>query len=168
MTARRVALIGHSGAGKTACLQALCVNRETADMDAGLGRTQCPTLSEAFSWLASDRPDSRVLVVSNHEVMLTDMCRAKLSRQRSGQFDCFCLVYLHKPLEELHRDLLRRTADGGARKADGVQYTIAHYERLHALYSQLADRTVECEGRSVEAVAAEVWDIASRLQRENV
>jgi shikimate kinase len=168
MSKRRVALIGHSGAGKTACLLALHVDRLTADMDAGPGKAKCPSLNEALSWLANDGHISQVLVVSNHESMLKEMLNAKLHGQHSDQFQCFNLVYMHKPLEELRRDLLRLTAEGSPRPADGVQYTIDHYERLHTLYSTLADRTVECKDKSVEAVADEVWAIVSSGNGKNL
>jgi len=161
-------LIGHSGAGKTACLKELGVDYKTADMDAALLRSLLPCESQAealkglalaLSWLVSH--DSRVVTVSNCEKMLYAMKIAKLATRHRDQFASFFLVYLHKPLAELREHLAKPTADGGARSPDGVQYTINNYPRLHTLYSQLTDRTVDCSGKPVKLVAAEVSAIRS-------
>jgi ATPase subunit of ABC transporter with duplicated ATPase domains len=167
MSRRCIGLIGHSGAGKSACLRALRIRIETADMDASIGRLGCPSLDDALNWLVSGKEDSRVLAISNHEEMLVQMSSAKLSKRDSHRFDSFLLTYLHKPLAEIRRDLSRLTDGGVARDAPGVKYTIENYSRLHALYAKLADRTVACEGKSVETVAAEVWAIASRLDENS-
>ena len=101
MQVRRVALIGHSGAGKSACLLSLGIDHNAADMDAALGTKQCPTLALALDWLASDDGLPDLAVVSNHEQMLLQMQRAKLAGQHADLFSKVQLVYLHKPEDEL-------------------------------------------------------------------
>jgi shikimate kinase len=160
---KRVALIGHSGAGKTSSLLRLGYPA-TADMDVGLGTTHCPSLADALDWIVTR--DSKVVVVSNHEGMLVKMLEAK--RANPSRFRCFLLVYLHMPPEELRHCLARPTAGGYLRPRPGAQYTIDNYASLHTLYSQLADEIVECAGKSAGAVAAEVSAIASRLDEANV
>ena len=53
MSVRRLALIGHSGAGKSSCLVALGIDGKAADMDAVLGTRESPPLETALNWLAS-------------------------------------------------------------------------------------------------------------------
>lgn len=164
MRARRVALIGHSGAGKTACVRELGIDCKTADMDEALSLTlsmseaqALDALDRALNWLASIATP-RVVTVRNDEKMLCAMKNAKVQGKYSEQFSCFRFVYLHKPKEEIRKHLGERS-DVGA-----VKYTIENYDRFHSdLYSQLADATVECAGMSVKTVAAEVWDITSHL-----
>jgi len=96
MAGRRVALIGHSDAGKTSCLLALGVDCKAADMDAVLGTTHCPSLDSALQWLANKHALDLV-VVSNHEQMLVKMRQAKLAGKFGDYFTRVLLVYLHKP-----------------------------------------------------------------------
>ena len=166
MGPRRVALIGHSGAGKSACLEELGIDYKTADMDAlgfSLSKSEADalrTLSRALDWLASsDTP--RVVAVRNDEMMLKAMKDAKVRRRHREQFGCFFLVYFHNRLEDISEHL------GGRTDADAVRYTINSYDRFHdELYTKLADETVECTGKSVETVAAEVRTTATRLLGE--
>lgn len=90
------ALIGHSGAGKANCLLKLGYPA-TADMDAGLGPTNCPSLADALKWIVTQ--DSKLAVVSNREKMLEKMLEAKSANP--SQFECFFLVYFHIPSGEL-------------------------------------------------------------------
>lgn len=163
MVAKRVALIGHSGAGKSACLLSLGVDRKTADMDAVLGTKQCPSLASALGWLANGPAVPDLVVVSNHEQMLKEMHAAKLAGQCTDQFSKVQLVYLHKPMDELQQHLANPTAGGSNREPAGVQYTLDHYDRFHTLFSQLADRTVECSQKSIEMVAVEVRALVQAL-----
>ena len=174
MAGRRVALIGHSGAGKTACLQELGLDRALADMDKALGLHPCApgnaalmALDKALRWLTAGATPM-VVTVCNVEEMLKVMKDAKLNGKRSEEFGCIVLVYLHNPREELREHLARPTADGVTREADGVEYTINNYARLHTLYSKLADRIVDCSGMTIERVAEEVAEIVSHSNGKNV
>lgn len=161
---RRVAIIGHSGTGKSACLLTLGIDPKTADMDAVLGTGQCPTLASALGWLAVDGGVPELVVVSNHERMLLEMRQAKLAGRHVGAFSTIRFVYLHKPKDELREHLAKPTAGGWNREPAGVQYTLDHYDRLHHLFNQLADRTLECSQKAAEVVAAEVQATVRRLR----
>jgi shikimate kinase len=163
---KRVALIGHSGAGKSACLLSLEIDRKAADMDVVLGTKQCPKLVSALGWLANDGGVPNLVVVSNHEQMLKEMHKAKLAGQYADHFSKVQLVYLHKPKDELLEHLANRTAGGRNREPADVQYTLDHYDRFHILFSQLADQTVECSQKSVEVVAAEIRGIVQSLSAD--
>jgi shikimate kinase len=163
MAARRVALIGHSGAGKSSVLDELQADRTTADMDAVLGTKHSPQLTRALGWLATEEQDPRLVAISNHESMLEEMRASKITGQYAKQFGCVLLVYLHRPLDELRETLSRPSAGGHLRQEAGVQYTIENYDRFHTLFSQLADRVVSCSGKSIKAVAAEVQRILQTL-----
>ena len=167
MAVRRLGLIGHSGAGKTVCLDRLGIKRESADMDATLALKLSQTDGEAIkaldrvlAWLES-RDTPEVVTVRNDEKMLCAMRDAKLRRPRS--FRRFVLVYLHNPKQELEQHLTSRP------DKEAVKYTLNNYERFHnELYSRLADRTIECSGKTIETIAREVNDLASELIEEAV
>lgn len=165
MGARRFALIGHSGTGKSSCLLALGIDRKSADMDAVLGTTQSPPLGTALGWLAGDGPTPSIVVVSNHEQMLLEMRQAKLARQHPDQFSAVCFVYLRKPKDQLREHLALKSAGGRSREPAGQQYTLDNYERFDRLFADLADRTVDCTGRSVPEVAAEIRELAEQSKQ---
>jgi shikimate kinase len=170
MATRRVALVGHSGAGKSSCLLALGVDRKLADMDAVLGTTHPgPSLVTALEWLADDKSAPQLVVVSNHERMLLQMRQAKLRGQFANKFARVLLVYLHTPKDQLCQQLSKPTADGRARPPEDQQYTLEHYDRFHELFTQLADLTVNCAARSVADLATLIlswfsvkWTLAAR------
>ena len=164
MDVRRIALIGHSGAGKSACLFSLEIDRKTCDMDAVLGTQHCPPLASALDWLTSNSGVREIVVVSNHEQMLFEMRQAKLDGQHADVFNKFLLVYLHKPKDELREHLAKPSAGGRNRDPAGVNYTLDHYDSLHNLFCQLADRTVECSQKSIEDVATQIKGIAQYLR----
>lgn len=166
----RIALIGHSGAGKTECLQKLGRDLAAADMDVVFGVKASHTgdeatqsLKRALTWLTnSATPD--VVTISNDEEMLKLMASEKESGVKYA--DQFHLVYLDKPLVKLCKDLNKPTAgQNNARKPDDIKHTIVHYERLDCLYRKLADQTVDCD-RSAKMVALKISHIASRLRNK--
>ena len=167
MAVRRLGLIGHSGAGKTVCLDTLGIDRETGDMDAALDLRLSQSdaealraLDRAMMWLES-RDTPKVVTLRNDEKMLYAMLGAKVSRPRS--FRRFALVYLHYQKQELEQHLKART------DTEAVQYTLATYDRFDGeLFSKLADRTIECSGKTIEAIVGEISDMASHLIEANV
>ena len=162
MAAQRVALIGHSGAGKSASLVKLGIDRNSGDMDVVVGK-ECPSLVSALGWLANT-DGVPVVVVSNHEQLLVELRQAKRAGRQTEQFTMIRFVYLHKPKDELRAHLAMRTTGGCNREPAGVKYTLDHYGRLHALFSELSDQTVQCAKKSVEVIAAEIQGIAQSLQ----
>jgi len=87
---------------------------------------------------------------------------------RNQHFSRFQLVYLRKPKEEVREHLAKPTLGGRNREPKGVQYTLDQYNRFQDLFSQLADQTVECSGKSVEVVAAEVKSIVQAIGEKHV
>lgn len=167
MAPLRVALIGHSGAGKSACLGRLGIAGPMGDMDAlGFKLSKSDdealrVLDRALNWLASgDAP--RVVTVRNDEKMLYAMIKAKLRGHRAEQFRHFFLLYLHVPKDQLSEHLKERD------DTDAIDYTLSNYDRFHDLYIELADETIECANKSVETVAAEVNMIACGLGGKNL
>jgi hypothetical protein len=66
------------------------------------------------------------------------------------------MVYLYKPLSELEKHLKARS------DCAGVAYTIKTYCTFDRdLYRQLADRTINCSGKSIAEVADQVCAILS-------
>jgi len=167
MAVWRVVLIGHSGAGKTVCLDRLGINRQGADMDAALALKLSQSdyeaaraVDTALKWLAS-RDTPKVVTLRNDEKMLYAMKNAKVSRPRS--FRRFALVYLHYRKQEIEQHLNART------NKEAVKYTLATYDRFHDdLFSKLADRTIECSGKTIETIVGEISDIAAHLIENNV
>ena len=154
MIATVIALIGHSGAGKSSCLAHLRIGQE-ADMDVALGTTASPQMIKAMEWITSnDRPS--VVVVSNHEEMLKAMHRAKLNHEHSYLFDAVHFVYLRKPKVRLARHLLLPTSGGNTRPQDGQKYTLAHYDRFDQMFKDLSDQIIDCTTSSIDNVSNEV------------
>jgi len=70
---------------------------------------------------------------------------------------------LHYQKQELEQHLKART------DTEAVQYTLATYDRFDGeLFSKLADRTIECSGKTIEAIVGEISDMASHLIEANV
>jgi hypothetical protein len=69
-------------------------------------------------------------------------------------------------MERLGRHLARPTAAGDVRDHASQQYTLANYERFHLMFSQMADRTIDCTARGIEEVATEVKALLESLSLE--
>lgn len=150
-TAVKAVLVGHSAAGKTACAALLNGSRR-GDMDVGLGTTKSPPLDVALTWLLSPTRPS-VVVLSNHEEMLTRLRFAKVNHEQHEAFSRLMFLYLHKPKERLKRHLARPTCGGSNRPLDAQRYTLDHYDRFHMLFSDIADAIIDCSTRSTQQTA---------------
>ena len=62
----RIALIGHSGAGKSSYPLLSGIDPRTADMDAVLGVECSPPLEQALAWMTEGAAGQAVIVGSNH------------------------------------------------------------------------------------------------------
>ena len=160
MVTQRVGLIGHSGAGKSSCLVALGIDRKLADMDAVLGTQQSPPLKTALDWLVAGIDAPAIVVVSNHEQMLMEMQQAKSAGLYSDRFSAFHLVYLRKSKDQLQAHLALPSTGGRSRDQASQRYTLDSYERFDVMFAQLADRTVDCSGLSVDEVAVQICELA--------
>jgi hypothetical protein len=156
--ARRIALIGHSGAGKSACLRELhsrgviYVDPAAADMDAlrwPLSKNEgqaLETVQKALVWLtAASRP--QVVAVRNDEMMLNALVRAKRERSDADEFCGLYFLYLQKPIPELQKHLKERS-DCAAK-----EYTMKSYWRFHRdIFKLLADGVIVCGRRTTAEV----------------
>lgn len=149
-------MIGHSGAGKSACLLALGLDRKAADMDAVLGTSQSPPLERVLRWLATDNTAPRIVVVSNHEQMLIEMRNAKSTGQHLELFSAVYFVYLRKPKDQLKCHLALPSAGGSNRDEASQRYTLDNYDRFDTLFTELSKKVVDCSDRTIESVAAEI------------
>ena len=150
MGSSKIALIGHSGAGKSFCLKQLGIDGGTAEMDAALGTEKSPRLDVAFRWLTEDSRDQPLVVVSNHEEMLIEMWKAKLAGLYAERFACVRWVYLCKPKDQLAQHLAKPMPGGRSRDLPGVRYTLKNYDQFHRIFADLADHTIDCEARAVK------------------
>lgn len=156
MGSKKIALIGHSGAGKSAVLCELGLDVGMADMDAVLGVKRSPTLQEAMNWLTNRSAGHAIVVVSNHEEMLKAIWRAKNAGQHQREFAQICFTYLHKPRERLARHLEKPTACGHTRPVCDQQYTLKHYDRFHCMFVGMADRTIDCSAKHSREIGEEL------------
>jgi len=161
----KIALIGHSGAGKSVCLDELRIDRRSADMDASFGRNHCPSLAAAVRWLMNETSDQPIVVVSNHEEMLKVMWQAKLRGEEGELFRCVLFVCLRKPKDRLACHLAKPNAAGRCRDLASQQYTLTSYDRLDAMFQELAGNTIDCTTKGVAEVAAEVASLLKSLDK---
>jgi hypothetical protein len=163
MYAKKLALIGHSGTGKTSCLVQLGFDLHRADMDIALGTTRSPPLADALRWLTGATDGQIIVVVSNHEQMLTAMQRAKVTGEFADSFARLCFVYLWKPKDRLARHLARPQPGGSLRPPASQRYTIDNYDRFHAMFHSMADQTIDCTSKGIAAVADDVKALSESL-----
>jgi hypothetical protein len=156
MCSKKIALIGHSGAGKTSCLLQLGVDLQRAEMDIALSPEQSPPLATALRWLAEGSTDQTIVVVSNHEKMLKEMQEAKAAGEFGEYFAKIHFVYLWKPKDRLTPHLEKPHPGGKLRDSANKQCTLATYDRFHQLFHSMADSTIEVAAKSVQEVAAEI------------
>lgn len=156
MCRTKIALMGHSGAGKSACLLQLGIDQNRADMDVALGAQCSPPLVTALQWLTDGTQGEGLVVISNHEEMLKTMQRAKANGEFPNYFNRLCLVYLWKPKGRLARHLARPNSGCHLRDHPSQRYTLDNYDRFHVMYQSMADRVISVGDKSVQAVATEV------------
>jgi hypothetical protein len=152
----RIALIGHSAAGKSSCLSELGIPLSEADMDAALGTDRCPSLTKGMKWLVEDSKEQPIVVVSNHEALLKDMCSAKGDGAQSDCFNSLCIVYLRQPKDRLATQLATPGTGGRTRDLRSQRYTLDNYKCFDVMYQKLADYTIDCTGKEVPDVALEI------------
>jgi len=96
MSRRKIALIGHSGAGKSAALRELGVDPKTADMDCALGVEKSPSLSDVMAWLGAGSACERIVVViavaalHNIDYLLTWNCKHLANAQIMRRIELVC------------------------------------------------------------------------------
>ncbi|APZ93263.1 hypothetical protein [Fuerstiella marisgermanici] len=162
---KTIALIGHSAAGKSSCLDALKIE-PAADMDVSLGtRTEdCPTLDQGLRWILEYPHD--LVVVSNHEQMLKSFHEAK--RGGDARFAQVHFLYLKKPRERLRRHLKRSTLSGSHRPKKHQEYTLAIYDRFDQMFSELADEQIDCSSGDPAEISRVVRGVRCRIRYADV
>ena len=159
----RIVLIGHSGAGKSSCLSELGIVHRQADMDAALGTSRCPTLTEGMQWLVESSKEQPIVVISNHEEMLKAMKSARRGDEHAWVFNVLCFVYLRQPKDRLAGHLATPGPGGQRRDLPSQRYTLDNYERLDVMYQELADYTIDCTAKGVGEVAVEIRELLGTL-----
>jgi hypothetical protein len=154
MNPARIALIGHSGAGKSSYLFQCGFDPHAADMDAALGVEYSPPLEQALAWMTEGAEGQTVVVVSNHEEMLIAMHQARRAGRHAESFARIRLV--RKPKDQLARHLGKPTAAGDVRPDAGQWYTLDSYEGFDKMFLEMADHVIDCTSKSIEEAAAEV------------
>ena len=134
-------------------------------MDAVMGTGSPPSLEDALRWLAFPSDGGAVVVVGNHEEMLKAMWRAKKHGTLRDEFTRVRFVYLRTPKRQLAAQLDEPTAGGNTRDPRSREYTLEHFERFDELFSDLADYTINCSGKTIAEVAQEVKQLTMGLQR---
>jgi hypothetical protein len=166
MSQRVIALIGHSGAGKSSCLADLEIS-DRADMDAVLGTKQPPSLDEALEWLTNPGHDLSIVVVSNHEQTLVAMQIAKRTGTHPQAFGKVYFVYLQKSKVVLREHLSKPNASGIARPQNDQDYTLKTYDDFDAMFRALANKTIDCSALGRAEVAEEVKRTLESLREGN-
>jgi shikimate kinase len=160
MSKRKIALIGHSGAGKSECLKELGINRDVADMDKIFHTTESPSMEDAMKWMIDDTNEQDVLAVSVHRCMLKKMQQAKENGDRD-----FCklfFVYLRYSKEKLKDNLCKPTADNCLRDESNIISTLSSYDDFEKIFEKLADHTI-CN-KELPQVVEEITALRSKLR----
>lgn len=163
MAGRKVALIGHSGAGKSACLVELKGNLDMAEMDRTLGVGKSPTIREATKWMIEDTSEQDILAISVHEQMLSEMAQAKEKGDNKELFSRVFFVYLYSSKEKL-RERLEEQRDKHIRDQDNVEATLNSYERLDQIFRKIANYTVDTADKDIPQVVEIIKALHSNLR----
>jgi hypothetical protein len=151
-----IALVGMSGAGKTACLTALGACAHDAEMDRGL-ETGTPQKADAMlAWIV--RSPSWVVATSVHRDGLREI--AALKKTDGERFDCIYFVYLFCKKEELEK---RLGVPGSGRSVANIQGALTAYNELDDILKKVMDEYVDTTSLSMPTVAAKVREIAKRV-----
>src|SRR5258708_6882660 len=94
-------LIGHSGAGKSACLKHLGLSLDSADMDIALDTKKRPTIFEIRDWLCRAPPLVGVSIHGDYRDWFRDVKTAGIA-----------MIYLRKPVGELEPHLVLPMTSG--------------------------------------------------------
>ncbi len=154
---RRIGLIGHSGAGKSTCLNniyRISADAKEADMDNVFDTSRCPPLSEAKEWMISN--GKRVFVVSNHFNMLKEIAVAREKSLHNDLFNQVYFVYLSTTIGEIEKRLLERDGYGKIRSEQNKQDALKGYSDIDKLFRRIQDKTIDTSGKTILSVTEEV------------
>ncbi|HWW01286.1 MAG TPA: hypothetical protein VNZ64_16435 [Candidatus Acidoferrum sp.] len=141
----RIALIGHSAAGKSSCIEKLGFSRELADMDRALGVRVAPPVSEFRDWLsAKDTP--AVIALSIHPPMLDAYYKA--ARELG-----VLLVYLFKSRERIKEHVKLQQPNGDFRPEVDQSVTVHTHAHFDNIFREAKDLIIDCSDKDTAAVA---------------
>ena len=153
---RKIALIGHSGSGKSACLIELSkthtdIDSVIAEMDRSLGTNDSPSMAKAFQWITENK--SPVVAVGVHFELFKAIANFK---NNGNTIDNICFVYLRKIKSDLASHLKLPNEYGELRQDDNVNGTIAKYGELDGIFMRVQDHTIDIAVKDVSSVAQDI------------
>jgi hypothetical protein len=144
---RKIALIGHSGSGKTTCSTAL----SGVEMDLGLfPPNRPPTINEMVNWMKAQT--RHLIVVGVHKETLKEMADAKQNGDYFEFFEKFMFVYFTSS-KELLRARLTAQVEKRERNQDSNQI-INDFDELDSTFKRLRDVEIDTSFLSAPELVA--------------
>jgi RNase adaptor protein for sRNA GlmZ degradation len=158
----KIALIGHSGAGKSECLRKLGGDPAIAEMDKALGTGKPPTMQQALEWIVSRPQHQDIVVFGVHINTLNEIACAKARKDDNVLLAQVRFVYLRNKDRHRYEERLRGDPD---RSEDNVRSALENYESLNVLFNQVADHTIDTAYKDIAEVIKEVLAYRAKLTR---
>jgi guanylate kinase len=149
----KIALIGHSGAGKSACLRELGGNPAIAEMDRVLGTGKWPSMQEALEWIVSTPPDQSIVVFGVHIDTLREIAQAKERQDSNSLLFQVRFVFLCNHDRRSYENRLRSDPN---HSESNIHSALNSYEPLMDLFIRVADYIIVTTHKSIAQVADEV------------
>jgi hypothetical protein len=150
MCKQKIALIGHSGSGKSSCLIALGIPQELAEMDQGpIGTKVSPSVEVSLDWI--EKTKQPVVVVGVHRELLKSL-GDRIDEIRLSH-PGIRFVYLRKPKAELEINLHQKAAEGHDRPKNQIDDVLKDYDENDGLFGRIADWVICGPGESSEQIA---------------
>ena len=146
-----IALIGHSAAGKSSCIEELGFSRELGDMDRALGVKVAPSVSEFRDWLSAKETPA-VVALSIHTPMLDAYYKAAQELR-------VLLVYLFKRQDRIAEHVKLRQPHGELRPQEHQVFTVQSHAHYDSIFRKAADHIIDCSDKDTAAVAIELRGI---------
>lgn len=158
MIKRKVALIGHSGAGKSTCIKLMGGRLDVADMDKARFATLPPSVEEALNWMVTN--DESILSISVHRDTLFRMTQAK-KMGSDARFHELFFLYLYRAKEKLSASLEKPTAYSTYRDNGNKAHTMKDYAELDRIFRELADSIIDTSNLEVQQVVENIKSLVA-------
>ncbi len=167
MSDRKIALVGHSGCGKSSAYREL-LNRGYcgAEMDPALGIEKSPSFDEAMEWMISYK--ANFLVVSVHERMLDEIAHVKEKGEKKELLKKLSFVYLSTSKEKLEERLMKQTAETRKRPDNHIQAVLNYYFKMDTLFRRVADYIIDTTDKDNAQVVEEILRISFPQEKTKV
>jgi guanylate kinase len=156
----KIALIGHSGAGKSECLQRLGGDPARAEMDKVLGTGKPPTIQQALEWIMCMPQHQDIVVFGVHIDTLNEIARAKARKDDNVLLAQVRFVYLRNEDRRSYEERLQGDSD---RSEDNIRSALRDYESLNSLFSRVADHTIDTAYKDIAEVVKEILAYRAKL-----